>query len=106
MAFLICNLYLKNHTFKTSIFLRACGPGCMHVLKETGRGQASGPLELDLQMIVSHHGGAENGTWRTCKGNSALTPEAFLQPCVLIADSALLSYPGLDDSRWLRVYRL
>lgn len=57
MAFLICNLYLKNHTFKTSIFLRACGPGCMHVLKETGRGQASGPLELDLQMIVSQQCG-------------------------------------------------
>ena len=34
--------------------------------------RALDPLELELQMVVSHHVGAENQTWVPWKSNNAL----------------------------------
>jgi hypothetical protein len=49
-------LYVCIHTTCMS---GACG----------GQKQKPGPLEMELQMIVSHHVGARNQTWVLSKSN-------------------------------------
>ena len=37
------------------------------VLRFRGQKRVLDPLELELNVIVSHHSGAGNGTWVLCK---------------------------------------
>ena len=38
-------------------------PACKSVALEAGRQLLLEPLELELQMVVSHHVGTKNQTW-------------------------------------------
>ena len=61
---------------------RSVLPACMYVrtmcVPGTHRAQKNvlDPLEVELQMVLSHYVGVGNQTWVLCKGNSALNRRA------------------------------
>lgn len=71
---------LKRCTFKRSVCV-LCLCVCMFVCMCSAYGdqeKASDPLELELQVGISHNVGARNQTWVFCKAASAFNHWMFL----------------------------
>jgi hypothetical protein len=63
-------------------------PTCMYVSGvHRGQKRALEPLGVELQMVVSHHVGAESGTQVLCRSNKCFKPLSHLsipkQACLI-----------------------